>query len=167
MDSLKKGSNSAFGPAHRSSPGLVGVSRGSGEVSGVVLGVRKESFWGPNRVPKGSNRTLKVLQRPWFCKKLTITIAIKINVNINININISININIKATPDASDMDPQSIKMYFPIESTLHEDDVGFFSGSAAEAAGLRIRRPRGSGVWGGRGTVLSRSDTKENVCTRS
>ena len=34
---------------------------------------------------------------------------------------------------------------------LREDDVGFFSGSAAEAAGLGIRRPRGSGVRGGMG----------------
>ena len=74
---------------------------------------------------------------------ININIKINVNININININISININIKATPDASDMDPQSIKMYFPIESTLHEDDVGFFSGSAAEAAGLGIRRPPG------------------------
>ena len=67
---------------------------------------------------------------------INIHIHIKINVNINININISININIKETPDASDMDPQSIKMYVRVASTLHEDDVGFFSGSAAEAAGL-------------------------------
>ena len=74
---------------------------------------------------------------------MNININIKINVNINITINISISINIKETPDASDMDPQSIKMSFPIESTLHEDDVGFFSGSAAEAAGLGIRRPPG------------------------
>ena len=37
------------------------------------------------------------------------------------------------------------------DGELREDDVGFFSGSAAEAAGLGIRRPRGPGVRGGIG----------------
>ena len=46
---------------------------------------------------------------------------------------------------------------------LREDDVGFFSGLAAEAAGLGIRRPRGSGVRGGRGHVPYRRRTDGTV----
>ena len=53
MNSLRKGWNSVIGSSHCSAPGLVGVSRASGEGSGVGFGVRKGSFSGPSRARRG------------------------------------------------------------------------------------------------------------------
>ena len=54
--------------------GLPGVSRRAAEVPGVAFGDRKSPFRGPNRVSKGSNRSLKVLQVPSLCTKQSIRI---------------------------------------------------------------------------------------------
>ena len=65
MNSLRKGRNSVIGSSRCSAPGLVGVSRASGEVSGVVFGVRKGSFSGPRRARWGPIGPEKYSRQVW------------------------------------------------------------------------------------------------------